>query len=336
MLLFATPAGEKTLPRDVLEADKKACRKAGPCGAGEKALYLGNAYVSRFRYLPWDEVDRVYKRVAMSAGGFSGKGVFGSQAYLVVRLKNGRELSTAFKREPDLDAFLAHIEQSHPTIPTHSAGAEKRLAEAEARERARYVKDLTPAADETLKALRDARAVLAHRSDLSRELSAAAKQKRVVDQMNPLWLVMGAVMSVGGIALAAYGLWRLLAHDSIGWYFILGGGAAFFFALSADIVPSRWTSKKAAQKIWDDTVEKNRSYLSGHGTFPVPAQYAHVTVLDRMIRVVREGRAQTPDQALEVVKADLKALNSSVKVSQQEHDEVVDVKPLFLVCDYQN
>jgi len=35
------------------------------------------------------------------------------------------------------------------------------------------------------------------------------------------------------------------------------------------------------------------------------------------------------------VKDDLRALNSSVTVSQREHDEVVTVKPLFLVCDYQ-
>jgi hypothetical protein len=55
-----------------------------------------------------------------------------------------------------------------------------------------------------------------------------------------------------------------------------------------------------------------------------------------MIRVVREGRAQTAAEALAQVKEDLKALNSSVTVSQKEHDEVVLVKPLFLVCDYRD
>ena len=53
-----------------------------------------------------------------------------------------------------------------------------------------------------------------------------------------------------------------------------------------------------------------------------------------MIRVIREGRADSESGALETVKADLKALNSSVTVSQKEHDEVAAVKPLFLVCDY--
>jgi hypothetical protein len=54
-----------------------------------------------------------------------------------------------------------------------------------------------------------------------------------------------------------------------------------------------------------------------------------------MIRVIREGRAQTAKEALEVVKTDLKALNKSVKVSQAEYDEVIAIKALFLVSDYQ-
>ena len=53
-----------------------------------------------------------------------------------------------------------------------------------------------------------------------------------------------------------------------------------------------------------------------------------------MYKRQEEGRADTPEQALETVKADLKALNSSVQVSQEEHDEVVAVKAMFLNEDY--
>jgi hypothetical protein len=53
-----------------------------------------------------------------------------------------------------------------------------------------------------------------------------------------------------------------------------------------------------------------------------------------MIRAVRQGRADDAESALRVVKNDLKALNSTVTVTQKEHDEVVTVKPLFLVCGY--
>ena len=69
--------------------------------------------------------------------------------------------------------------------------------------------------------------------------------------------------------------------------------------------------------------------------FPLPARYAHPAVLTRMIRVLREGRAQSIEEALTVVKADLKALNADVQVSQEEYDEVVAIKPMFLVSDYE-
>jgi len=54
-----------------------------------------------------------------------------------------------------------------------------------------------------------------------------------------------------------------------------------------------------------------------------------------MIRILREGRAQSKEEALDVLKADLRALTADVQVEQEEHDEVVVIKPLFLVSDYQ-
>ena len=54
-----------------------------------------------------------------------------------------------------------------------------------------------------------------------------------------------------------------------------------------------------------------------------------------MQRVIVQGRAQTKEQALEIVKTDLKALNSDVQVSQEEHDEVVAIKPMFLNAAYE-
>ena len=53
-----------------------------------------------------------------------------------------------------------------------------------------------------------------------------------------------------------------------------------------------------------------------------------------MIRVLREGRAQSVKESLALVKEDLKKLDSSVQVEQEEYDEVVTVKPMFLCQDY--
>ena len=54
-----------------------------------------------------------------------------------------------------------------------------------------------------------------------------------------------------------------------------------------------------------------------------------------MVRVIEEGRAARVPDALEAVKQDLKALNSGVEVDQQEYDEVVAIKAMFLNEDYQ-
>ena len=50
--------------------------------------------------------------------------------------------------------------------------------------------------------------------------------------------------------------------------------------------------------------------------------------------ILKEGRAETIPEALKVLKEDLKALNSSVVVEQEEYDEIVAIKPMFLVMDY--
>ena len=83
----------------VLAEDKKHCRRVGPCGLGEKALYLNSFYLDRRYYIPYSAITRVFKRVAMSRGGFTRKGVFASMAYLVVEYDGGREKQCNFKYE---------------------------------------------------------------------------------------------------------------------------------------------------------------------------------------------------------------------------------------------
>ncbi len=336
MIFAPAPLGSRSLSGDVLKEDRKNCRRFGPCGVGKEALYLGGRFLDRRFYLPWREVKRVFKRVAMSRGGFTGRGIFGSLPFLVVQYGNGKEKECPFKLEADVDRLLALVEQEHPKIPTHSARAERKLAAAEAEEEKRYLKELSPEAAEALSALEGDLAYLEQRPSLSAALTSAAKQKRIVDNMKPAYRVIGALLAGLGILAALGGLYVLLTGNTAGVYFIVGGGAAFFMALSSNTMPSRWNSPRYAQAEWDGAVEAMRGHLRGRPGFRVPAQYAHPVVLLRMMRVLRQGRAQTAGEALAVVKEDLRALNSSVQVTQKEHDEVVAVKPLFLVCDYQD
>ena len=319
-----------------MAADKKASRKFGPCGVGKEALYMGTNYIDRCFYIPWKEVKRVFKRVAMSQGAYTGKGVFGALAYLVVQYGNGKEKQSRFRHEADVDRLLAVVEKEHPGIPTHSAKAERKLADAEAQEAKRYLKDLTPEAGEAVHELTQAKVYLEERPSLSNVLAAAAKQKRIVDNIKPGYRIAGIAMGVVSILAMIYGLYALYMHRTAATYFLLGGAALFFFALSANMLPNKWNSRKRGQADWDAALNDMREYLAQKPDFPVPAQYAHPVVLERMIRALREGKAKTASQAYTTMKKELKALNNTVKVSQSEYDEVVKIKPLFLVCNYED
>ena len=60
----------------------------------------------RSRPCGFGSVRRVFKRVAMSKGGFSGKGVFGSIPYLVVEYDGGQVKQCTFKHEDDVDRMI--------------------------------------------------------------------------------------------------------------------------------------------------------------------------------------------------------------------------------------
>ena len=117
MIFAPARLGSVTLDNETLAADKKGCRRFGPCGVGEKALYLNSFFIDRHYYVALSSVRRVFKRVALSKGGFSGQGVFGSIPYLVVQYDNGKEKQCTFKREEDVDEMLACIASAHPEIP---------------------------------------------------------------------------------------------------------------------------------------------------------------------------------------------------------------------------
>ncbi len=327
--------GSKTLDTQVLSQDRKLCVKIGPCGIGQKAVYLNSFYIDRMYYVPFENISRIFKRVAMSKGGFTGKGVFGSMAYLVVQLKDGSEKQCNFKFEQDVDRFLDEVTRQHPQIPIHSAAAEQKLREAEAEEQAKYLKELSAEAKRSVKELEEARELIDRKPILAKQLTFSAKQKRTIDHINPTYRYVAAVILAAGIIAAAFGVWSVLMHrGGFGVYFLLFGFAGILVVAASRVLPTGKSNRRAAQNDWDQALREMTQYLKDT-EFPVPPQYAHPIVLDRMIRAIRQGRAVTQEEAFEVVKEDLKALNSSVTVSQKEYDEVVAVKPMFLVCNYQ-
>ena len=97
--------------------------------------------------------------------------------------------------------------------------------------------------------------------------------------------------------------------------------------------PTAKNNRSAVERAWTQAVDAMENILPED--FPLPARYAHPIVARRMIRILREGRAQSIAEAMDVLKSDLKALTADVQVEQEEYDEVVVIKPLFLVSNYQ-
>ena len=97
MIFTPKQLGSMALDKATLSVDKKFCKRFGPCGVGDEAIYLNSFFFDRVYYAALKSVKRIFKRVAMSKGGFSGKGVFGAIPYLVVELDDGTVKQCNFK-----------------------------------------------------------------------------------------------------------------------------------------------------------------------------------------------------------------------------------------------
>ena len=338
MIFRPAQLGMAKLDRLELEQDKKACRKIGPCGVGKKALYLNSFYIDRRYYLPYGSISRVFKRVAMSSGGFTGKGMFASMAYLVVEYDGGKQKQCNFKDERDVDKLLEVLAKEQPQIPLLSEAGEQDLQKKEAEKAARKLPELTDEAKHSVTVLRKAKEYLEEKPELAEELSAAERRKRAQLQSKPVYRYVALAIFVFGIVSAAYGLYAVTNHvGNYGIYFALFGFAAIFLFSSYNMLPTARNNNNAIMKRADKAEAAMAEYVKHYpnGAFPVPSRYAHPIVLKQMTDAIEEGRAVTVPEALDAVEARLKSLNADVQVEQEEYDEVVVIKAMFLNHDYQ-
>ena len=338
MLFHPAQLGLAHLDKATLEADKKACKKIGPCGVGKKALYLNSFYIDRRYYLPYGSISRVFKRVAMSSGGFTGKGMFASMAYLVVEYDGGKQKQCNFKDERDVDALLEVLAKEQPNIPRLSAAGEAEIARQKAEKAARRLPQLSKEAEQSVGQLKRASDYLAKKPELAKELSAAERRKRAQLQSKPVYRYVALAIFVFGIVSAAYGLYAVTNHvGNYGIYFALFGFAAIFLFSSYNMLPTARNNHSAIMKRAEKAETAMAEYVKHYpsGAFPVPSRYAHPIVLKQMTDAIQEGRAVTLPEALAAVKNRLKEVNADVQVEQWEYDEVVTIKPMFLLSDYQ-
>lgn len=336
MLWKPKKLGSKELTDSELFADRKVCKKIGPCGIGKKALYLNSFYIDRCYYVPLDSVSRVFKRVAMSKGGFSGKGLFATIPYLVVVYDNGQEKQCNFKYEDQVDEFLSAIRQRFPQIKTVSEAAERRLAEAKKLQESKLPVFLSEAAQKEAERLEREKQYLGKQPVLFSELSNAARKQRTYEQTKPYYKWGALLFALLGVASLLYGVISFRMHAPFAVWFVLFGIAGIFLFSGANVMPTSRKNRKAIEQRLSVAQQQVAQYeKEGPERMQIPSCYLHPVTMERMIRVIREGRAETELEALERVKEDLKKMNSEVKVSQEEYDEIMAVKPLFLVNNYQ-
>lgn len=335
MAAYTRPLGEERLAEDVLKKDRACCRKYGPCGVGEQALYLSSFYLDRRYYVPFSCVTRVFKRVAMSRGGFTGKGVFASLPYVVVVCKDGSEKQCLFKHEEQVDEMLSDIREHHPDIRLQSVAVEEKMRRRAEEEAARIRPVISKKAEAQVKKLQKARKYLEERPALYEELSRSARAKRVNERSNPAYRWAALVIVLLGALASLYGVWAVITRAGYGIYFTLFGLAAVFLFAGANVLPTGKNNQAYVDRRWNESCEAMEHHLHGYEGFPLPARYAHPAVLTRMIRIIEDARAVTAEEAFEVLKEDLKRLNASVQVDQEEYDEIMAIKPMFLVEGYQ-
>ncbi|MGO4972876.1 hypothetical protein ACTQ56_13040 [[Clostridium] aminophilum] len=168
---------------------------------------------------------------------------------------------------------------------------------AEAKERGRYLDKLSPEQDAAVRDLTAAEHALLRHPVQYTQLAHAARQKRIIDHISPTYRL--AAMVVFGLAAAAalFGVYSIVQGMGGAVYFVLFGIAAIFAVVSSRILPTGRNNREAAQEDWESALQAMAKIVdeesAGRQTFPVPAQYAHPVVLERMIRVVREGRASS-------------------------------------------
>lgn len=327
------PLSEKKLEKDILKKDKREALRIGAIGIGEKALYLNSFYIDRMYYIPIEAVGRVYKRVAMSKGGFSGKGIFASLSYLVVEYDGGKEKACLIRKEWRVDEALSEIRKRFPAIPTMSKRAEEKLRAEEAEEKAKLLPKLSEEAEGALSEIEKAEAILLRREDLYQNLAVQAKRERMVQSTNPYYGHFALLLFLGAV-LCLFSAFFLYKNGEQSLAIVLLGFALMLLMMGLRVRPTGKNNREAVKKEYEESIRKMKEYLPGD--FPLPPQYAHPFCLEWMRQSILEGKAKSVQEAYLLLKQELKELDSSKQVSQKLYDHIVVIKPMFLAAEYQD
>lgn len=332
--MFMLKALSSEIDKDIIKKDRKECVKIGPCGVGKIAVYPNGFFFDRCFYIPICNIKRVFKRIAMSKGGFKHKGIFGSVPYIVIEYDDNKHKQFYMKREEYADEFLNAISRINPHIPLLSEVAEKKLKEKKLRRM--RIGELLPvslSARQVIEELERAKEFLLKQESLSNELSLSAKKKRRFECTKKWYKPSAVVIFLVGICMFILGGMGFIKDFSLNAYFYACILGLIFVFSSLRIIPTLKDNRKSVNAEYESCVKKMERYIIGYNNFPVNAKYAHPVVMDWMIDAVRESRAYSVPEALIAAKKELMTYNSSVNVEIEDYLEIDAIKPLFLVSD---
>lgn len=330
---IAKPLSTAVLDPAEIKADRRRARRYDQCGLGEKAIYMGSTMHPRRYYIPYTSVTNVFKRVGVSNP--EGRGFLAPVLFVVVRYDTDKEQACAFRYLQDADRMLDDLEKNHPEISLLSPEGMRKEKERQETEARILANDLSETAQKSKRILEDARWEIHKRPGLYEQMAAMAKLKRHADLMKPWvkYVALGMLFIGAAAALAGITVMRT-ADKSVGAVLALIGIMLVFLAINSKGLPSKMTDRKLRNKEYEASVEAMQRSVKHLVNFPIPCYYAHLYTFDRMIRILQEERAQTVEQALEVLKTDLKGMDSTVVLSKEDYQQVVTIKPLFTVQDY--
>ena len=327
------PLSEKKLDKEILKKDKREAKHIGPVGIGEKALYLNSFYIDRMYYIPIEAIERVYKRVAMSKGGFSGRGMFASLSYLVVEYDGGKEKACLIRKEWKLDEALSEIRKRFPNLPTMSKRAEEKLRSEEEEEKAKLLPKLSEEAEKSVFEIEEADKILQEREELYKNLALQAKQERMVQSTNPYYRYFAWLLFFGGLlCLLSAGVFYKNGDQSHA--IVLFGFFLMLFLVGFRVRPTGRQNKEEVEREYEESIRKMKDSLPKD--FPLPAQYAHPICLLWMKQNILEGKAETFSSSYELLKKELKELDSTKEVTQKVYDRLIVIKPMFLAHGYRD
>lgn len=335
MLFLPKPLSMRTLPEALLREDVKGAHKAGRCAVGSYAIYLSSYLFDNRFYIPYAAIERVFKRVAMSKGGFSGRGVFAALSYLVVIYDGGKEKQVYFKREEDVDLFIAAMQEYDLDIKYISKSGEEQRRKERAEKTKKPKVVLSAEGEELARELEAFRLYLEEEPLLFAELSAAARRKRADDRSNPFYKWLALAITLLGAACSIFGIISLIrGGGEFPICFTVFGLALIFLFSGAAVLPTGRNNSIYIRKRYERALSKAEAYAEEYPRLMMPSLYAHPATVTLMKRAVEEGKALSATEALECTKAYLKATDSSVQVEKEEFDLIMQVKPIFLIEGY--